>query len=179
MAAVTCAVLMYPTALGQIIVNVVGAGFALLMFKSDQIVVHDPLPLKVRRRTGEVVLALFFVLLSGLPILAELAPSQTIALIDSFYRAGSLVFGGGHVVMPLLQAEVVPSSWITNQTFLAGYGAAQAVPVPLIHLCGLSWCVDEKFALRHTRLSDLSARDFHTFISAGCRGIAVLGAITP
>jgi chromate transporter len=131
MAAATCAVLMHPTALGQIIVIIVAAVLGLFMFKSDQIVVHDPLPLKVRRRTGAVLLTLFFLLLGGLPILAELVPSQTIALIDSFYRAGSLVFGGGHVVLPLLQAEVVPSGWITNETFLAGYGAAQAVPGPL------------------------------------------------
>ncbi|MFN2355730.1 MAG: chromate efflux transporter [Desulfopila sp.] len=131
MAGATCAVLMHPTALGQILVIVVAAVLGLFMFKSDQIVVHDPLPLKVRRRTGALFLALFFILLGGLPILAELAPSQTIALIDSFYRAGSLVFGGGHVVLPLLQAEVVPSGWISNETFLAGYGAAQAVPGPL------------------------------------------------
>ena len=60
-----------------------------------------------------------------------MAPSQTIALIDAFYRAGSLVFGGGHVVLPLLQAEVVLPGWVNNNTFLAGYGAAQAVPGPL------------------------------------------------
>jgi chromate transporter len=131
MAATTCAVLMHPTALGQIIVIVVAAVLGLFIFKSDQIAVHDPLPLKVRRRTGVIFLALFFLLLGSLPLLAELAPSQTIALIDSFYRAGSLVFGGGHVVLPLLQAEVVPSGWVTNETFLAGYGATQAVPGPL------------------------------------------------
>jgi chromate transporter len=131
MAAATCAVLMHPTALGQIIVIVVAAVLGLFIFKSDQIAVHDPLPLKVRRRTGVIFLALFFLLLGSLPLLAELAPSQTIALIDSFYRAGSLVFGGGHVVLPLLQAEVVPSGWVTNETFLAGYGATQAVPGPL------------------------------------------------
>jgi chromate transporter len=58
-------------------------------------------------------------------------PSQPLALFDSFYRAGSLVFGGGHVVLPLLQSEVVPSGWVSNDVFLAGYGAAQAVPGPL------------------------------------------------
>ena len=57
--------------------------------------------------------------------------SQTLAVLDSFYRAGSLVFGGGHVVLPLLQSEVVAPGWVTNETFLAGYGAAQAVPGPL------------------------------------------------
>jgi chromate transporter len=74
---------------------------------------------------------LFFVLLIGLPVLASQTANQPIALIDAFYRAGSLVFGGGHVVLPLLQAEVVPAGWVTNDQFLAGYGAAQAVPGPL------------------------------------------------
>jgi chromate transporter len=73
----------------------------------------------------------FFLLLAGLPMVAEWAPSRTLAMVDSFFRAGSLVFGGGHVVLPLLQAEVVPSGWVSNEAFLAGYGAAQAVPGPL------------------------------------------------
>jgi chromate transporter len=131
MAAATCTVLIFPTALGQILVIVVAAVLGLLFFKPAHVIDHDALSLKVRRRTGVVFLVLFFILLAGLPILAELVPSQTIALLDSFYRAGSLVFGGGHVVLPLLQAEVVPSGWISNETFLAGYGAAQAVPGPL------------------------------------------------
>jgi chromate transporter len=60
-----------------------------------------------------------------------LVPNQTLALVDSFYRSGSLVFGGGHVVLPLLQSEVVPPGWVGNDAFMAGYGAAQAVPGPL------------------------------------------------
>ncbi|MCW6990046.1 chromate transporter [Escherichia coli] len=89
------------------------------------------LPITVSHRAGVLWLSLFFVLLIGLPVLAELMPSQTMAMVDSFYRVGSLVFGGGHVVLPLLQAEVVPSGWVNNESFLAGYGAAQAVPGPL------------------------------------------------
>src|SRR5262249_3212714 len=58
-------------------------------------------------------------------------PSQSLAVFDSFFRVGSLVFGGGHVVLPLIQAEVVPPGWVTNEEFIAGYGAAQAVPGPL------------------------------------------------
>src|SRR5207249_4357264 len=69
--------------------------------------------------------------LVGLPLLRYLAPSQSLAVFDSFFRVGSLVFGGGHVVLPLIQAEVVPPGWITNEQFIAGYGAAQAVPGPL------------------------------------------------
>jgi chromate transporter len=101
------------------------------MFKPAHVIDHDALPLKVGRRTGAAFLIVFFMLLSGLPLLAGITSSQTIALVDSFFRAGSLVFGGGHVVLPLLQAEVVPSGWITNEIFLAGYGAVQAVPGPL------------------------------------------------
>ena len=76
-------------------------------------------------------LAVFFGLLVALPVARQLAPGQALAMFDSFYRAGSLVFGGGHVVLPLLQAEVVPPGWVTNEEFIAGYGAAQAVPGPL------------------------------------------------
>lgn len=131
MAAATCAVLLFPTALGQVSVIVVSAVIGMLVFRADQTSTHDPLPLMVRRRTGVIFLTLFVALLVGLPVLAELIPSQSLALVDSFYRAGSLVFGGGHVVLPLLQAEVVPSGWVSNEAFLAGYGAAQAVPGPL------------------------------------------------
>jgi chromate transporter len=79
-------------------------------------------------------LALFFALLVVPPALTAAtpgAPRSTFDLLDSFYRAGSLVFGGGHVVLPLLQQAVVPTGWVSNEAFLAGYGAAQAVPGPL------------------------------------------------
>ena len=76
-------------------------------------------------------LMLFFVLLVLLPVLASTWPSQGLALADSFYRSGSLVFGGGHVVLALLKAEVLPTGWVSEDVFLAGYGAAQAVPGPL------------------------------------------------
>jgi chromate transporter len=76
-------------------------------------------------------LAIFFGLLVGLPLARQMVPGHALAVFDSFYRVGSLVFGGGHVVLPLLQAEVVPPGWVTNEEFLAGYGAAQAVPGPL------------------------------------------------
>jgi chromate transporter len=91
---------------------------------------HVSLPLPMSRRTGAVMLVVFFVLLAGLPVLASVTSSQSVKLIDAFYRAGSLVFGGGHVVLPLLQEAVVPNGWVTNDAFLAGYGAAQAVPGP-------------------------------------------------
>jgi chromate transporter len=85
----------------------------------------------VSRTTGAVLLMLFAALLFGLPALAALSGSMAVAAVSAFYQAGSLVFGGGHVVLPLLQASVVPPGWVGNDTFLAGYGAAQAVPGPL------------------------------------------------
>lgn len=83
----------------------------------------------VSRRTGTILVLAFLALLVALPLLAGL--DQGLALADGFYRAGALVFGGGHVVLPLLQAEVVQPGWVTPDAFLAGYGAAQAIPGPL------------------------------------------------
>jgi chromate transporter len=85
----------------------------------------------VSRRTGLVALTAFFLLLAGLPILGNLTHSQAVALFEAFYRSGALVFGGGHVVLPLLREATVAQGWVTDDVFLAGYGAAQAVPGPL------------------------------------------------
>jgi len=90
-----------------------------------------PLAVHLPRTWSVAAAILFFVLLIGLPLLAAVLPLQPVKLFDSFYRSGALVFGGGHVVLPLLQAEVVPPGWVSNDAFLAGYGAAQAVPGPL------------------------------------------------
>jgi chromate transporter len=83
------------------------------------------------RRLGIAALAVFAALLVALPVARALVESQALALVDSFYRAGALVFGGGHIVLPLLHAEVVPPGWVGEADFVAGYGAAQAVPGPL------------------------------------------------
>src|SRR5690606_28869589 len=85
----------------------------------------------ISKRLGYICLGLFFAILFLLPIVLNLTSSNWIALFDSFYRSGSLVFGGGHVVLPLLEQEFVPTGWISEQEFLAGYGATQAVPGPL------------------------------------------------
>jgi chromate transporter len=85
----------------------------------------------VSRTVGFVALAGFFVLLAGLPVLRSLGISQGIALFEAFYRSGALVFGGGHVVLPLLREAFVMPGWVSDNAFLAGYGAAQAVPGPL------------------------------------------------
>ena len=80
---------------------------------------------------GLLALGLFLVFLLALPIASQVLDNFPLALADSFYRSGALVFGGGHVVLPLLEAEVVPTGWVSKDDFLAGYGAAQAVPGPL------------------------------------------------
>jgi len=85
----------------------------------------------VSRSVGLVCLAAFFLLLGGLPVLWVLSHSQGVALFDAFYRSGALVFGGGHVVLPLLREATVTPGWVSDDVFLAGYGAAQAVPGPL------------------------------------------------
>ena len=117
-----------PGAIGMMGAILLGA-IAGLVLSKGQVTTGAHLPVPVSRKAGLTAFALFAVLLIGLPLLAGQA--QGWALADSFYRAGSLVFGGGHVVLPLLQAETVTPGWVSDDAFLAGYGAAQAVPGPL------------------------------------------------
>jgi chromate transporter len=124
-------VLALPSAWTLVGTIAVGGLVGALLLRTDAPTDHVALPMPVSRRTGTILLAIFFALLAGLPVLASASSSQGVKLIDAFYRAGSLVFGGGHVVLPLLQEAVVPNGWVTNDAFLAGYGAAQAVPGPL------------------------------------------------
>src|SRR5215475_4589286 len=126
-----CIVLAVPSSLGQIGAIVLGGVVGLLLPRGEIAGKQAALPLNVSRTVGAALLALFFALLVGLPLLAAAIPAQGLKEFDAFYRAGSLVFGGGHVVLPLLQAAVVPPGWVSNDAFLAGYGAAQAVPGPL------------------------------------------------
>src|SRR5690606_36765461 len=93
---------------------------------------HDSLAVTTGKAAGVAFLALFAALLVGLPLLVSWTADPVLTMIDSFYRTGSLVFGGGHVVLPLLEAEVVQTCRVGEQAFLAGYGAAQADPGPLI-----------------------------------------------
>ena len=124
-------VLMAPVPLAQLAAIAAGGLAGLLLLKDEAESRADTLGIEVGRGVAVAALVLFFVLLAGLPLLAAAYPAQALALIDSFYRSGALVFGGGHVVLPLLQAEVVPPGWVADDAFLAGYGAAQAVPGPL------------------------------------------------
>jgi len=131
MAIAACLVLLVPSAWGQVGVILLAALVGMLVFKPHPHAKHEPLSITIRRRVGLVWLSIFFGLLVGLPLLNAWSPSQWVAMVDVFYRTGSLVFGGGHVVLPLLQSEVVPPGWVSETAFLAGYGATQAVPGPM------------------------------------------------
>ncbi|MDR6884976.1 chromate transporter [Bacillus sp. 3255] len=123
--------LMWQTAFSQILLIVL-AGIAGILFYSNQaMAAPTTLSIPVSRRFGAICLAAFFGLLVLLPALRQVVTADWLSLFDSFYRSGSLVFGGGHVVLPLLEREVVPAGWVSKADFLAGYGAAQAVPGPL------------------------------------------------
>jgi chromate transporter len=131
MAVATCAALLLPAALAQVAIIAMAGLIGLLLFQPQAVETHAPLAVPVSRRAGVVWLMIFLGLLGGLPALHAALPSQSLALVNAFYRAGALVFGGGHVVLPLLQAAVVTPGWVDNDAFLAGYGAAQAIPGPL------------------------------------------------
>lgn len=115
---------------GQIGAIALGALAGLWLCRNDNAELAGHLSFPVSRRQGAVSLVLFAALLLLLPVAAR-AGVHGFALFDAFYRSGALVFGGGHVVLPLLQAEVVAPGWVSNEAFLTGYGAAQAVPGPL------------------------------------------------
>ena len=121
----------WPGTVTQLLAIGVAAVIGLLWLQPAADAPQEPLSVPIGRRAGAAWLALFFALLAVLPLLLAAFPSPALAVVDAFYRAGALVFGGGHVVLPLLQASVVPTGWVGSDTFLAGYGAAQAVPGPL------------------------------------------------
>lgn len=116
---------------GQVAAIAAGALAGLWLCRNAPGVTVGHLAFPVSRRAGAIALVLFVLLLVLLPIFSAASASQGLALFDAFYRAGSLVFGGGHVVLPLLEAEVVRPGWVGADAFLAGYGAAQAMPGPL------------------------------------------------
>jgi chromate transporter len=122
--------LAWATPISQVAIIAGGALLGRWLLAPRQATIAGPEPSPVSRRVGVVSLALFAALLLGLPLL--IGPGgQPVALFDGFYRSGALVFGGGHVVLPLLHATVVDPGWVGDDRFLAGYGAAQAVPGPL------------------------------------------------
>jgi len=127
----TVLMILFTSAFAQVAVIIIAAILGIGLTQSNSAQSATPLPIAFSVRSGLICLCLFSMLLVGLPLVAYFFPSQIAQSLSSFYRAGSLVFGGGHVVLPLLQAEVVTPGLVSNETFLAGYGAAQAVPGPL------------------------------------------------
>jgi chromate transporter len=122
-------ILFVNSSIAQIGVILLGGIAGLWLCRTSAPTMERPLGIPVPRRLGVLALAAFFGLLAVLPMLGT--RSQAIALFDAFYRSGALVFGGGHVVLPLLSNAVVTPGWVSQDSFLAGYGAAQAVPGPL------------------------------------------------
>jgi chromate transporter len=122
--------LVWTSAVVQVVLIAAGALVGRLFLAPPGGVMAGPSWRSVPRAVGVASLVAFVALLVGLPFLAG-ETGGPVALFESFYRAGSLVFGGGHVVLPLLHASVVEPGWVTDDQFLAGYGAAQAVPGPL------------------------------------------------
>lgn len=128
----TLIVIAAPTAIGQIAAILAGAAAgAWLCREAPARAAAERLSVPVPRALALAALALFALLLVGLPIAAAVSPVPALAVAGAFYRAGALVFGGGHVVLPLLHASVVEPGWVSEDAFLSGYGAAQAVPGPL------------------------------------------------
>ena len=129
--------LFMPSALGQIGVIVGGALAGLTLYRD---MAAPPKPAVSERARGHLVAAAALVVFAALLVVPQMVASATgaksVAVFDAFYRAGALVFGGGHVVLPLLREAIVPRGWLSDDAFLAGYGAAQAVPGPLFSFAG-------------------------------------------
>jgi chromate transporter len=124
-------VLLSASAFSQLAAILFGAVAGTWLCRQSGVARAEQVPIKVSRRVGVATLVAFFALLFGLPVVRGFTDAQAIATVDAFYRSGALVFGGGHVVLPLLQGAVVTPGWVSEDAFLAGYGAAQAVPGPL------------------------------------------------
>ncbi len=127
--------LLWTSAFSQVAIIAGGAVVGWLALRPPAAAPSGPAERHVPRRVGIAALGLFAVLLAALPLLRGVG-GQPLALLDAFYRAGALVFGGGHLVLPLLHTSVVEPGWVTNDQFLAGYGAAQMVPGPLFAFAG-------------------------------------------
>ncbi|WP_250520704.1 chromate efflux transporter [Caballeronia sp. NCTM1] len=137
------------TVYAQLLVIALGALLGVVLCRPEA--AHrgsEPVPtgtaLRISPLVGWAALAIFFVLLLGPPTLLPLHNTRSIQMFDAFYRSGALVFGGGHVVLPLLQQQTVSTGWISPSDFLAGYGAAQAAPGPLFTFAAfLGWMMPE------------------------------------
>jgi chromate transporter len=136
-------VMLTTSAFAQLAAILFGALAGAWLCRPSGVIRVEHIPLKVSRTVGTASLAAFFLLLFGLPLLRSLTDLQAVAMMDAFYRSGALVFGGGHVVLPLLREAVVGPGWVSDDAFLAGYGAAQAVPGPLFTFAAYLGAVTE------------------------------------
>jgi chromate transporter len=125
-------ILFWSAAMAQIAVIVVAGLIGWLLLRKEQAVKQSVLPLVLPRGLAIGCWVLFLGLLFGFPLIRNFTHNQSVALFDTFFHVGSLVFGGGHVVLPLLEPEVVPTGWVTNDRFFAGYAVTQAMPGPLL-----------------------------------------------
>lgn len=131
-AVVAALIILFSTSsIAQVAAIVLGGLAGLWLCRSKATAPSGHVELPVSRTVGLACLAGFFILLAGLPLVRGLSGSSSVALFEAFYRSGALVFGGGHVVLPLLREAFVTPGWLSDNAFLAGYGAAQAVPGPL------------------------------------------------
>jgi len=128
--------LLWETAFSQVLVIVITGIVGIILYRKTTIPESAPITVLISRSFAIICLSIFFGLLIGLPLLRQVFVWDWLSLFDSFYRAGSLVFGGGHVVLPLLEKEIVPTGLISKTDFLAGYGVTQAVPGPLFTFAG-------------------------------------------
>ncbi|GBF43081.1 chromate transporter [Leptospira ellinghausenii] len=122
--------LFFSSALLQISLLIFSGLFGVYFLKLNETLPHEPVHTG-KKLIGFLFLSLFFIFLFLFPLLRNVSNTTEVQYLDSFYRAGALVFGGGHVVLPLLQAEVVPTGWVSNDLFMAGYGLSNAIPGPL------------------------------------------------
>ena len=130
-AAAAAAALLVPGSPGQAATILVAGAIGGLVFRRPRAALPLTLRFPIGHRTAVTAAVAFCALLVGLPVVAGLGSSHLVDLTEAFYRAGALVFGGGHVVLPLLDDAVVGTGWVSQQAFLAGYGVTQAVPGPL------------------------------------------------
>ncbi|WP_407868232.1 chromate transporter [Paenibacillus sp. P36] len=128
---VAAVTVLWQTAISQVLLIGIAGIVGMFLYKNTSIPNTTSLSIPISRSVAMLSLGVFFGLLILLPSLRQMVHVQWLSMFDSFYRSGSLVFGGGHVVLPMLEREVVPTGWVSKSDFLAGYGAAQAVPGPL------------------------------------------------
>ncbi len=172
------AALAWQSAIMQVLIILVSGFVGWKILKVDAVQSSkDSLSTFIPKWMGIVALVVFFVILAGLPLARQLESSQTLAIFDSFFRSGSLVFGGGHVVLPLLQSEVVGPGWMTNAEFVAGRSNTGCTRPP-VHLQRLSRRSNQSGAARYRRRRAGSGRDIPTLVPADNRSPAILGPLT-